>query len=305
MTAPDAAFAVEPDGTRTLACRVSAEQVGGALLDILRRAHPGYAEADWLEAIASGALTVDGRAADADAPLAEGMRIACRIPPRPEPAVDDRFDIVFEDAHVAVVSKSGNLPCHPAGRYYANTLLGLLATRHGLRDAALVNRIDRETSGLVLVAKTREAASACGAMMMAGRFDKRYRVLVEGAWPCHDGWRAVRGAIVLVRGDIVRKKRVFRPDETLDPASPAHALTRFRCLGRAAGLSLLEAVPETVRLARRANRVIWQNIVFSIVVKAVFLVLAPLGLISLWLAVFADMGTSLLVTGNGLRLQRR
>jgi len=67
----------------------------------------------------------------------------------------------------------------------------------------------------------------------------------------------------------------------------------------------LEAVPETVRLARRANRVIWQNIVFSIVVKAVFLVLAPLGLISLWLAVFADMGTSLLVTGNGLRLQRR
>ncbi len=247
MTAPDAAFAVEPDGTRTLACRVSAEQVGGALLDVLRRAHPGYAEADWREAIASGALTVDGRAAEADAPLAEGMRIACRVPPRPEPAVDDRFDIVFEDAHVAVVSKSGNLPCHPAGRYYANTLLGLLATRRGLRDAALVNRIDRETSGLVLVAKTREAASACGAMMMAGRFDKRYRVLVEGAWPCHDGWRAVRGAIVLVRGDIVRKKRVFRPDETLDPASPAHALTRFRCLGRAAGLSLLEAVPETGR----------------------------------------------------------
>ena len=225
MTAPDAAFAVEPDGTRTLACRVSAEQVGGALLDILRRAHPGYAEADWREAIASGALTLDGRPTAADAPLAEGMRIACRIPPRPEPAVDDRFDIVFEDAHVAVVSKSGNLPCHPAGRYYANTLLGLLATRRGLRDAALVNRIDRETSGLVLVAKTREAASACGAMMMAGRFDKRYRVLVEGAWPCHDGWRAVRGAIVLVRGDIVRKKRVFRPDETLDPASPAHALT--------------------------------------------------------------------------------
>ena len=247
MTAPDAAFAVEPDGTRTLACRVSAEQAGGALLDILRRAHPGYAEADWLEAIDSGALTVDGRPAAADAPLAEGMRIACRIPPRPEPAVDDRFDIVFEDAHVAVVSKSGNLPCHPAGRYYANTLLGLLATRRGLRDAALVNRIDRETSGLVLVAKTREAASACGAMMMAGRFDKRYRVLVEGAWPCHDGWRAVRGAIVLVRGDIVRKKRLFRPDETLDPASPAHALTRFRCLGRAAGLSLLEAVPETGR----------------------------------------------------------
>ena len=67
----------------------------------------------------------------------------------------------------------------------------------------------------------------------------------------------------------------------------------------------LSAVPETIRLARRTTRVIWQNIIFSIAVKAVFLVLAPLGLVSLWLAVFADMGTSLLVTGNGLRLYRR
>lgn len=67
----------------------------------------------------------------------------------------------------------------------------------------------------------------------------------------------------------------------------------------------LAQVPETVALARRATRVIWQNIVFSLAMKAVFLVLAPLGLVSLWLAVFADMGTSLLVTGNGLRLYRR
>ena len=67
----------------------------------------------------------------------------------------------------------------------------------------------------------------------------------------------------------------------------------------------LSAVPDTIRLARRTTRVIWQNIVFSIVVKAIFLVLAPLGLVSLWLAVFADMGTSLLVTANGLRLYRQ
>jgi Zn2+/Cd2+-exporting ATPase len=67
----------------------------------------------------------------------------------------------------------------------------------------------------------------------------------------------------------------------------------------------LSAVPGTIRLARRTTRVIWQNIVFSITVKALFLVLAPLGLVSLWLAVFADMGTSLLVTANGLRLFRR
>jgi Cd2+/Zn2+-exporting ATPase len=67
----------------------------------------------------------------------------------------------------------------------------------------------------------------------------------------------------------------------------------------------LGAVPETIRLGRRTTRVIWQNIVFSVVVKAIFLILAPLGLVTLWLAVVADMGTSLLVTANGLRLYRR
>ncbi|MGI5869841.1 MAG: RluA family pseudouridine synthase [Kiritimatiellia bacterium] len=240
-------FTVEPDGTRTLARRVTPAQADGTLLDVLRQAHPSYVEADILDAIASGALTLDGRPAAADARLAEGMRIAWRIAPRPEPEVDDRFDIVFEDDHLAVVSKSGNLPCHPAGRYQANTLLGLLAARHGLHDAALVNRIDRETSGLVLVAKTREAASACGALMMAGGFDKRYLALVEGSWPRHDDWREVRGKIVLVRGDIVYKKREFRPDDAHDPASPTFALTRFRRLRRAAELSLLEVEPVTGR----------------------------------------------------------
>jgi cation transport ATPase len=67
----------------------------------------------------------------------------------------------------------------------------------------------------------------------------------------------------------------------------------------------LAALPRTVALARRTTRVIWENVAVSLAVKAVFLVLAPLGFVTLWLAVFADMGTSLLVTGNGLRLLRR
>jgi len=65
----------------------------------------------------------------------------------------------------------------------------------------------------------------------------------------------------------------------------------------------LAALAATIRLSRATTRVIRENIALAIVVKAVFLVLAPLGLITLWLAVFADMGTSLLVIGNGLRLR--
>ena len=66
----------------------------------------------------------------------------------------------------------------------------------------------------------------------------------------------------------------------------------------------LSAVAAVVALSRRTNRVIRQNIAVAIAIKTAFLVLAPLGLVTLWMAVFADMGTSLAVIGNGLRLQR-
>jgi Cd2+/Zn2+-exporting ATPase len=66
----------------------------------------------------------------------------------------------------------------------------------------------------------------------------------------------------------------------------------------------LAAVAAVVALSRRTGRVIRQNIAVSIAIKTAFLVLAPLGLVTLWMAVFADMGTSLAVIGNGLRLQR-
>jgi len=66
----------------------------------------------------------------------------------------------------------------------------------------------------------------------------------------------------------------------------------------------LSAVAAVVALSWRTNRVIRQNIAVAIAIKTAFLVLAPLGLVTLWMAVFADMGTSLAVIGNGLRLQR-
>ena len=65
----------------------------------------------------------------------------------------------------------------------------------------------------------------------------------------------------------------------------------------------LAAVAAVVRLSRATTRVIRENIALAIAIKVVFLVLAPLGLVTLWMAVFADMGTSLLVIGNGMRLR--
>jgi Cd2+/Zn2+-exporting ATPase len=64
----------------------------------------------------------------------------------------------------------------------------------------------------------------------------------------------------------------------------------------------LRRIPEALRLSRRTHAVLWQNIVLALGIKSVFLVLALFGAATMWMAVFADMGASLLVVFNGLRL---
>ena len=66
----------------------------------------------------------------------------------------------------------------------------------------------------------------------------------------------------------------------------------------------LQRLAETVRLSRRIHAVLWQNIALALGIKAVFFVLAVFGSATMWMAVFADMGASLLVVANGLRLLR-
>ena len=61
---------------------------------------------------------------------------------------------------------------------------------------------------------------------------------------------------------------------------------------------------ETIRLSRRTRAVLWQNISLALGIKSVFLLLAVFGSATIWMAVFADMGASLLVVANGLRLLR-
>ena len=64
----------------------------------------------------------------------------------------------------------------------------------------------------------------------------------------------------------------------------------------------LRRIPETIRLSRQTHAVLWQNIALALGIKAVFLLLAIFGNATMWMAVFADMGASLLVVFNGLRL---
>jgi Cd2+/Zn2+-exporting ATPase len=66
----------------------------------------------------------------------------------------------------------------------------------------------------------------------------------------------------------------------------------------------LRRIPETIRLSKRTHNILWQNITLALGIKVVFMGLALFGDATMWMAVFADMGASLLVVFNGLRLLR-
>ena len=66
----------------------------------------------------------------------------------------------------------------------------------------------------------------------------------------------------------------------------------------------LRKIPQFIRLSAKAGSILKQNIVIALSIKAVFFVLAFMGIATLWMAVFADMGASLIVVFNGLRLLR-
>ncbi len=90
-------------------------------------------------------------------------------------------DVIHEDSELLVVRKPAGLVCHPTKGDAWSSLIGRLRLHLGeLARAHLVNRLDRETSGLVLVAKTAAAARVLGKAIEARAVEKRYLAIVHG-----------------------------------------------------------------------------------------------------------------------------
>lgn len=164
-----------------------------------------------------------------------------------EPPVDFSFALLLDDPSFLAVSKSGDLPCHPAGKYRAHTLLSALASA-GYRGLFPVHRLDRETSGVVVLAKSLDAARRLGKALEAGRFRKRYLLLADGPWPAPPGaWVEAAGFVCPVSAPGIHRFRAFRT--VLAPGERGRrACTRFRLLARRGERCLLEAVPLTGRI---------------------------------------------------------
>lgn len=235
---------------RIQACVAPAE-AGTGVLDWLARRFPYQDRDGWALRLAEGRLRVNGAVAEPACRLDGGDRVEFMADDLPEPPVSFEVRLLHADDEILVVDKPANLPCHPAGRYFRHTLWAWLQRECGVEAPSIVNRLDRETSGVVLVALNARAAARCRRQFEVREVDKRYLAVVEGEFP---GVLDARGWMVPDPGSGVRKRRAFVRVEAGGggageaPAGADWAETRFERRDCRGGLSLVAAFPRTGRL---------------------------------------------------------
>ncbi len=165
----------------------------GVRLDVVLLRHlghePGVSRARIQRWIAAGRVTINGeaapriawRVAGGDRVQLDAREIRGRTRPKPE---DIPLDVLFEDAHILAINKPPGIVVHPSYRNLHGTLLNALlwrAARWPSGDApALLTRLDKMTSGVLLVAKRREVVAALQREMKAERIEKDYLAVVLG-----------------------------------------------------------------------------------------------------------------------------
>lgn len=224
-------------------CRVGANGVGVRLDAFLARTFPYRSRTGWANLIRNGRVRLN----DAQTRPGRSLNLDDRIDyvpdPRPEPKVSRRFAVLHEDDSVLAVSKPANLPVHPSGRYFRNTLLMLLLQERNESldntDLRIVHRLDRETSGLILFGKGKEAASAMSQQFENREVIKRYLALVHGR-PEQDRF-LIDAPIGRDASSPIRKAMAVTTDGRA-------SRTSFRVLRRGQDFSLVAAQPHTGRL---------------------------------------------------------
>ncbi len=168
---------------------IDAERSGQRLDNFLLATLKGVPRTHIYRIVRKGEIRINKGRRKADYRLREGdvLRIpplAVRAPP-PEPPglawLETR--VLFEDEHLLVLNKPSGMAVHGG----SSLSFGVIEALRGLRPAAraleLVHRLDRSTSGCLLLAKRRSALRALQESLRAGRFEKTYTALVEGRWP--------------------------------------------------------------------------------------------------------------------------
>ena len=199
--------------------------------------------------IVDGQVTLAGRTLSPSMKVADGQTFTISIPaPADAEAIaqDIPLTIVHEDAHLIVVDKPAGLVVHPAAGNLDGTLVnallhhcrGQLSGIGGVARPGIVHRIDKDTSGLLVVAKSDRAHEGLAQQFKAHSIDRLYAAIVYGlpqpAAGTIDTW--------IGRSDMDRKKMAVHRE-----GRGKHAVTHYRTIERLSGAALVECKLETGR----------------------------------------------------------
>jgi len=201
---------------------------------------PWYSRNEIHKYIDKGEFTINGRVAK------KGSRVnytdnLVRHFYRYEPKIDTSkidIDIVYEDESILVVNKPPVIAVHPNSAYQSGTMIQILKDRYNYKDIRLVHRLDKETSGLMLLAKTKEDAVYFMHKFINRNVEKRYLALVNGI--INPNEFSVKIKLGLNNQNIVRIKNVETPDGVF-----SH--TDFKLIKQYKNYALVEAFLKTGR----------------------------------------------------------
>jgi len=196
--------------------------------------------------IDEGFIEVNGKAAKASHKLDTGDSVMIIIPPEPPPTLSPEaipLDIIYEDDDLLVIDKSAGLAVHPAPGHPGHTLVNaVLAYLPDLADdddtlrPGIVHRLDKDTSGLILVAKNRVAQANLSEQFKSRSVNKSYLVLVRGKLTPENG---------IIEADIGRDPKNRQRMAVVSRGREAR--TDYHVVKYVGGYTLLEIHPETGR----------------------------------------------------------
>jgi 23S rRNA pseudouridine1911/1915/1917 synthase len=159
-------------------------RLGPRLDDFLADRVPLLSRMHLQSSVRSGAVLVDGRRAPPGFRLHAGAQVEARLDPERASAMTPEsipVEIAWEDERLAVVEKPAGMLAHPTRGVKRGTLANALSGAwEGRVRPVLVHRLDKETSGLMVVAKSREAGAALARAFASGAVEKRYSALLDG-----------------------------------------------------------------------------------------------------------------------------
>ena len=223
---------------------VSADDAGGRLDAVLGRRPEMGSRSRVAELIRRGAVVVDGAPRAKSYALVEGEVVMITIPEEaPCRLVPEALEVpvLHEDEWLLVVDKPAGMPVHPSPGHSSGTLVHALLA-HGLAGGesfrpGVVHRLDKDTSGLLVVAKAAEVHRRLVAMIRQRTVERRYLALVHGGFACESGTIEAP-----VGRDPVRRKAM-----TIGGGAAREARTHFRVLERLSEFTLLEVRLDTGR----------------------------------------------------------